>query len=189
MQSILARSLFTSKCWTRGIPTTLSLPSIATILAWAAPFFSSYFLWAPQGIIFFNCSRLARGFSSPLLSGESVSALVTFIGPGTVLICPVETIGYIGRAMSSKESPDWTLGSYLVQTLFLLLAPALLAASIYMLLGRIILALQAESHSLLKKKWLTKIFVTGDVLSFLLQGAGRHFIIITCSIEHPVDQA
>ncbi|KOS38622.1 hypothetical protein ACN38_g10556 [Penicillium nordicum] len=41
-----------------------------------------------------------------------------------------------------------------------------------MLLGRIILVLQAESHSILKKKWLTKIFVTGDVMSFLLQGAG-----------------
>lgn len=84
----------------------------------------------------------------------------------------VEVVGYIGRAMSSKQSPDWTLGPYIVQTLCLLLAPALLAASIYMLLGRIILVLQAESHAILKKKWLTKIFVTGDVMSFLLQGAG-----------------
>ncbi|KAJ6191035.1 hypothetical protein N7519_001056 [Penicillium mononematosum] len=83
-----------------------------------------------------------------------------------------EIVGYIGRAASSKQSPDWTLGPYIVQTLCLLLAPALLAASIYMLLGRIILVLQAESHAILKKKWLTKIFVTGDVLSFLLQGAG-----------------
>ncbi|KAE8391655.1 RTA1 like protein-domain-containing protein [Aspergillus alliaceus] len=83
----------------------------------------------------------------------------------------VEIIGYIGRAMSSNQSPNWTLGPYIVQTLFLLLAPALLAASIYMFLGRIILVLQAESHALLKRKWLTKIFVTGDVLSFLLQGA------------------
>ncbi|KAL2828575.1 RTA1 domain protein [Aspergillus pseudoustus] len=83
-----------------------------------------------------------------------------------------EIIGYVGRAISSKQSPDWTLGPYLVQTMFLLLAPALLAASIYMFLGRIILVLQAESHALMKKKWLTKIFVTGDVLSFLLQGAG-----------------
>jgi hypothetical protein len=42
-----------------------------------------------------------------------------------------------------------------------------------MLLGRIILVLQAESHAILKKKWLTKVFVTGDVMSFLLQGAGK----------------
>lgn len=91
-----------------------------------------------------------------------------------MLICLVEIIGYIGRAMSSQQSPNWTLGPYLVQTLFLLLAPALLAASVYMFLGRIILMLQAESHALLRKKWLTKIFVTGDVLSFLLQGAGKN---------------
>ncbi|KAJ6110932.1 hypothetical protein N7486_003167 [Penicillium sp. IBT 16267x] len=83
-----------------------------------------------------------------------------------------EIVGYIGRAFSSKQSPNWTLGPYIVQTLCLLLAPALLAASIYMLLGRIILVLQAESHAILKKKWLTKIFVAGDVMSFLLQGAG-----------------
>lgn len=98
----------------------------------------------------------------------------------------VEIIGYIGRAMSSKQSPNWTLGPYIVQTLFLLLAPALLAASIYMLLGRIILVLQAESHALLKKKWLTKIFVTGDVLSFLLQGAGtcllKNFLLSNSSL-------
>ncbi|KAL4757190.1 RTA1 like protein-domain-containing protein [Aspergillus foveolatus] len=73
---------------------------------------------------------------------------------------------------SSKQSPNWTLGPYLVQTLFLFLAPALLAAPTYMFLGRIILVLQAESHALMKKKWLTKVFVTGGVLSFLLQGAG-----------------
>jgi uncharacterized membrane protein YraQ (UPF0718 family) len=71
------------------------------------------------------------------------------------------------------------LGPYLIQTLFLLLAPALLAASIYMLLGRIILVLQAESHAILGKKWLTKIFVTGDILSFLLQGAGEFVSIVT----------
>ncbi|KAB8229658.1 RTA1 like protein-domain-containing protein [Aspergillus alliaceus] len=100
----------------------------------------------------------------------------------------VEIIGYIGRAMSSNQSPNWTLGPYIVQTLFLLLAPALLAASIYMFLGRIILVLQAESHALLKRKWLTKIFVTGDVLSFLLQGAGRHFIkyLIPCSCSSDI---
>jgi len=41
-----------------------------------------------------------------------------------------------------------------------------------MLLGRIILVTDGESHSLIRKRWLTKIFVIGDVISFLLQGAG-----------------
>jgi hypothetical protein len=60
-----------------------------------------------------------------------------------------------------------------MQTLFLLLAPALLAVLIYIFLRRIILILQAKSHALIKKKWLMKVFMTGDMLLFLLQGAGE----------------
>jgi hypothetical protein len=59
-----------------------------------------------------------------------------------------------------------------MQTLLLLLGPALLAASIYMILGRIILLTDGEKYALVRRTWLTKIFVGGDVLSFLAQGAG-----------------
>ncbi|CAG7938092.1 unnamed protein product [Penicillium nalgiovense] len=80
---------------------------------------------------------------------------------------------YIGRDLSGRQSPPvWTLSPYLLQTLFLLLVPALLAAPIYILLGRIIFVLRAESHFTFSKKWLTKTFVKDDVLSFFLQGAG-----------------
>lgn len=84
----------------------------------------------------------------------------------------VEVVGYIGRILSSRESPNWTLNPYIIQSLLLLLAPALFAASIYMVLGRIIRLVEAESHSLIRVNWLTKIFVTGDVLSFLVQSGG-----------------
>ncbi|KAK9357877.1 RTA1 like protein-domain-containing protein [Lipomyces starkeyi] len=83
-----------------------------------------------------------------------------------------ETIGYIGRILSSRQTPNWTLVPYLIQTLFLLVAPALFAASIYMELGRIILVVDGESCSLIQRRWLTKIFVIGDVLSFLMQCGG-----------------
>ncbi|EFE37459.1 RTA1 domain protein, putative, partial [Trichophyton verrucosum HKI 0517] len=56
--------------------------------------------------------------------------------------------------------------------LFLLLAPALFAASIYMQLGRLIIVLEAEHHSIVRRSWMTKIFVTGDILSFVVQGLG-----------------
>ncbi|KAF4205762.1 hypothetical protein CNMCM8980_003812 [Aspergillus fumigatiaffinis] len=83
-----------------------------------------------------------------------------------------EWVGYIGRILSSTESPDWTMGPYIQQTLLLLLAPALFAASIYMMLGRIVVLLDAEQLCLFKKKWLTKFFVCGDILSFTVQAAG-----------------
>lgn len=42
-----------------------------------------------------------------------------------------------------------------------------------MTLGRIIQMLEAEQSSIIKLKWLTKIFVAGDVLSFLMQASGK----------------
>ncbi len=61
---------------------------------------------------------------------------------------------------------------YVGQSVLILLGPALFAASIYMLLGRIIRVLNAGAISPIRPTWLTKIFVTGDVLSFLLQSGG-----------------
>ncbi|KAF2178720.1 putative RTM1-like protein [Zopfia rhizophila CBS 207.26] len=83
-----------------------------------------------------------------------------------------EWIGYIGRAISSSQTPNWTVLPYVLQTLLLLIAPALFAGSIYMMLGRIILLTEGETHSLIKRRWLTKIFVCGDIISFFMQGVG-----------------
>ncbi|KAH8663894.1 RTA1 like protein-domain-containing protein [Ilyonectria robusta] len=83
-----------------------------------------------------------------------------------------EIIGYAARCKSGNESPDWTLGPYIMQAILLLVAPALFAATIYMELGRIITMVDGEGHTLIPKKWMTKIFVIGDVVSFFLQGGG-----------------
>lgn len=89
------------------------------------------------------------------------------------VIYAVEYCGYIGRAVSSRQTPDWTLVPYIVQGVLLLVAPALFAATIYMELGRIIVLVDGEHHSIIKKRWLTKTFVCGDILSFLMQSGGR----------------
>ncbi|KAL4753410.1 hypothetical protein BDW72DRAFT_201547 [Aspergillus terricola var. indicus] len=83
-----------------------------------------------------------------------------------------EFIGYIGRAISSSQTPDWTLGPYIMQSVLLLVAPALFAASIYMYLGRIIALVRGEKFSFIRVSWMTKIFVAGDILSFLMQSSG-----------------
>lgn len=77
------------------------------------------------------------------------------------------------REKSASESPDWTIPTYTLQAILLLIAPALYAASIYMMLGRIILLTGGEELSIIRKRWLTKVFVLGDVVSFLMQGAGK----------------
>jgi hypothetical protein len=90
-----------------------------------------------------------------------------------LLTSTVEVIGYVGRAISSSESPDWALGPYIMQSVLLLVAPALYAASIYMYLGRVIVLVRGEKFSLLRVNWMTKIFVAGDMLSFIMQSSGK----------------
>ena len=81
-----------------------------------------------------------------------------------------ETIGYIGRCLSHSDKEALT--PYIIQSLLILLGPALYAASIYMTLGRIILAVRAPHHSIIPTRWQTRLFVCGDVLAFLTQMSG-----------------
>jgi hypothetical protein len=81
----------------------------------------------------------------------------------------VEVIGYGGRAAAHDRTNK--IMPYCIQNVFILLGPVLFAASIYMTLGRIIRSIRAEHHSLIRVNWLTKVFVMGDVLSFVVQGS------------------
>ncbi|KAL3417704.1 rta1 domain-containing protein [Phlyctema vagabunda] len=83
-----------------------------------------------------------------------------------------QIIGYACRAIASNEAPNYSKIPYILQALLLLLSPALFAASIYMILGRIIRLTDGEKYSLVRATRLTKLFVTGDVLSFLAQCGG-----------------
>jgi hypothetical protein len=60
-----------------------------------------------------------------------------------------------------------------MQSILLLVAPALLAASIYMELARIAIMVDGERVLLIRRIWLTKVFVAGDVFSFLMQTFGK----------------
>ncbi|KAL8398582.1 hypothetical protein RB594_008419 [Gaeumannomyces avenae] len=81
-----------------------------------------------------------------------------------------EMIGYVGRAMSHGDKTS--LGPYIMQSLLILLAPALFAASIYAILGQLIVAVRANHLAPIRASRTTKIFVGGDVISFLLQMVG-----------------
>ncbi|VUC23424.1 unnamed protein product [Clonostachys rosea] len=89
-----------------------------------------------------------------------------------LLGCLAEAIGCIGRAVGAKESPDWSLTPYIIQALLLLLGPTMFAASIYMILGRMIRLLEAEELSFIRPSWLTKFFLVGDIISIAAQGFG-----------------
>ncbi|KXH36166.1 RTM1 protein [Colletotrichum nymphaeae SA-01] len=84
-----------------------------------------------------------------------------------------EVVGYAARAQNTTQEPGcWTLGPYIIQNVLLLIAPALMAASIYMILGRIIMLTDGESHALIKRRFLTKVFVSGDSAITNARGTG-----------------
>ena len=61
---------------------------------------------------------------------------------------------------------------YVMQSTLLLLAPILFAASLYMTLSRVVVAVHGDTHSPIRPRWLTRIFIFGDVFSFLVQSSG-----------------
>ncbi|GFF30135.1 protein RTM1 [Aspergillus lentulus] len=81
-----------------------------------------------------------------------------------------QIISYICRILAHNHKESVPI--YSVQTILILLAPPLYAASIYMVLGRLVTYLQAERLSLVSVRWMTKIFITGDVIAFCMQAAG-----------------
>lgn len=60
----------------------------------------------------------------------------------------------------------------MLQNAMILGAPTFFAATIYMTLGRLTLALGAEEYSMIHPRWLTKLYVCIDILCFISQFAG-----------------
>ncbi|PYH77257.1 RTA1 domain protein, partial [Aspergillus uvarum CBS 121591] len=92
-----------------------------------------------------------------------------------------EIVGYIVRILNYSNTAS--IGLYAIQSVLILLGPVLFAATVYMTLGRIIRSLpprltaaapetKAKSASLIPPKYLTKLFVASDILSFIVQGSG-----------------
>ena len=81
-----------------------------------------------------------------------------------------EAFGYYGRAWSHNNI---RYGSpYLLQLMLILGSAPLLAATVYMTLGRFARALHAEQYTIMRVRWVTKIYVLIDIASFLCQMAG-----------------
>lgn len=84
--------------------------------------------------------------------------------------CALEIVGYICRAKSAANTDKLT--PFIIQNMFVLVAPTFFAATIYMIFGRILFLLDCQSLMPISPRYGTTFFVTGDVISFLLQGTG-----------------
>ncbi|KAL3463755.1 RTA1 like protein-domain-containing protein [Aspergillus heterothallicus] len=81
-----------------------------------------------------------------------------------------EVIGFAARAACTDRTGK--LMPYIIQSVFILLGPVLFAASVYMALARIIRSAGGEKYSLIRITRVTKTFVAGDIIAFLVQGSG-----------------
>lgn len=88
----------------------------------------------------------------------------------TLIRTIVEVIGYTIRALAYDKTGE--LMPYVLQSSFLLLGPVLFAASLYMTLSRVVRAVDGGALSPIKPRWLTRIFVAGDIISFIVQASG-----------------
>ncbi|KAK0102228.1 hypothetical protein ONS95_005851 [Cadophora gregata] len=86
------------------------------------------------------------------------------------------TLGYIARYLSTK-SPN-SLMPYIAQSMFIILPPSLYAATLYMIFGRIVLLVDNPKASIIRPTRVTKIFVGGDVLAFLMQSGGGGMMVV-----------
>ncbi|KAF2033931.1 hypothetical protein EK21DRAFT_57377 [Setomelanomma holmii] len=86
-----------------------------------------------------------------------------------------ETIGYAAHAAAHNDTQGKT--PHIIQSTLILFAPILFAASVYMILGRLIRRTDSASYSMVRVNWVTKIFVVGDIFCFCAQGGGAGLLV------------
>jgi hypothetical protein len=116
--------------------------------------------------------KTKKRFCIPLVIGGLCKSLFPCASPHGPITdsALVEVVGYAFRVYAHHNTTITT--PYAVQSVLILLAPILFAATIYMCLGRIIIGVQGENYSMIKPRFLTKIFVAGDVFCFFVQAGG-----------------
>jgi hypothetical protein len=83
--------------------------------------------------------------------------------------CLGEAIGYVGRVL--LHSNPFSQVGFEMQICCLIISPAFISAAIYLTLKHVTLAFGPE-HSRLKPKFYTWIFISCDIFTLALQGAG-----------------
>ncbi|KAK2048658.1 RTA1 like protein [Colletotrichum somersetense] len=80
-----------------------------------------------------------------------------------------EVVGYAGRIMSWTN--QWEEAGFMIQVIALTIAPAFLAAAIYLCIRQIVTAFEPK-NSRIPPEWYTRIFIPCDLTSLVLQAVG-----------------
>lgn len=106
---------------------------------------------------------------------QSIRARIWYMWP-LILATSLEVIGYVLREysihMRHQRNP------YIVGQVFIIVAPACLAANLYMLVGRAMVYV-GSGYSIIRPSFVTPVFVGFDVLAIGTQGIGSAIIFGT----------
>ncbi|PVF93812.1 hypothetical protein CPB86DRAFT_789681 [Serendipita vermifera] len=106
---------------------------------------------------------------------QSVRARVWYLWP-LIVSTALEAAGYILREFCIHKRTVKT--PYILSQVFVIIAPACLAAELYMLVGRAMVYV-GPGFSIIRPGWIAPIFVGFDILSIATQGLGSTFIFGT----------
>ncbi|KAK7552289.1 RTA1 like protein-domain-containing protein [Phyllosticta citricarpa] len=123
-------------------------PSLPANSFFLALFALSLVLYLCQGIF----SKRFLGFTVAMVSGDLL-----------------EVLGYVGRIMAYHN--PFSEDGFLMQIVCLTIAPAFMAAGIYLCLSRIVSTFGAQNSRLAPLSY-PRIFIPCDIISLLLQAAG-----------------
>ncbi|KAF3171610.1 hypothetical protein TWF225_002253 [Orbilia oligospora] len=102
----------------------------------------------------------------------------------------MQTFGYLARLFSARDVHN--RGLYIAQFVLVVLAPVFTAAGDYIILGRLlerVLPGGPRAKALgLPARWITWIFVTSDIISFVMQGIGASIISANTDGRNPAAQ-
>ncbi|ORX95730.1 RTA1 like protein-domain-containing protein [Clohesyomyces aquaticus] len=138
---------------------------------------------SPNGIYHYKPNQAGPIIAFLLFGPSAIYHLVVMIRSKTWFYIPftvgafMMTLGYIFRLLSAKDPNNIIF--YIHQNMFIILPPSLYAATMYMIYGRIVLFVNAPDSSIIPPHLVTKIFVCGDVLAFLLQSSGGGMMAIS----------
>ena len=156
------------------------------------PFRGGYYLWkylpsipaavvfillflGMTGLIFWRMFKTKTWFCMPFAIGGVCKSPPKEAPIHHSNTCAVEFAGYCARVAAHNSTGR--IMPFAVQNVFILLGPALFAVSIYMCLGRIIRSVRGDHLSVVKPRRLTRTFVSGDILSFMVQGGAAGIMV------------
>ncbi|KAJ9619709.1 uncharacterized protein PV06_00009 [Exophiala oligosperma] len=98
----------------------------------------------------------------------------------------MELVGYIARTISIKNLHSRNI--FIVQTVMILVAPAVMAAACYMSFGRVTIWVVPKDYQTVKHLWvpprrITPVFVGFDILSFFVQVIGGSMVAAASNIN------